>query len=181
MKPLIFAIGDKKPIIHETAFIAPGAILAGDVEVHENASVWYGCVLRGDENKIVVGKNSNVQDGSVIHVDSAGMGGLPTLIGENALIGHKVLLHGATVEDGGFVGMNATMLDGSVVKTGAMLAAGAFLAPRKIVPAGEMWAGMPARKFRDLRDGEDKGALMGAAHYVEQAKRHRAALEEHSD
>lgn len=178
MKPLVFAIGDKKPTIHETAFIAPGAVVCGDVEVHENASVWYGCVLRGDSNKIVVGKNSNVQDGTVIHADEPELNGVPTLIGENALVGHKCMLHGATIEDGGFVGMGATMLDGSVVRTGAMLAAGAFLAPKKIVPAGEMWAGVPARKFRDLREGEDKYALMGAAHYVEEARRHMAALKD---
>jgi len=177
MKPIIFAIGDKKPQIHETAFIAPGAVVCGDVEIHENASVWYGCVLRGDSNKIIIGKNSNVQDGTVIHVDEPALGGLPTLIGENALIGHKCMLHGATIEDGGFVGMGATMLDGSIVKTGAMLAAGAFLSPRKVVPGGEMWAGMPAKKFRDLRDGEDKMALMGAAHYIEEARIHMAALQ----
>ncbi len=176
MKPLIFAIGGKTPKIHETAFIAPGAVVCGDVEVQENASVWYGCVLRGDTNRIVVGKGSNVQDGTVIHVDHPSTGGLPTLIGDNALIGHKCMLHGATVEDGGFVGMGATMLDGSVVKSGGMLAAGAFLSPKKIVPAGEMWAGMPAKKFRDLREGEDKMALMGAAHYVEEASAHMAAL-----
>lgn len=176
MKPLIYAIGDKKPKIHDSAFIAPGAVIAGDVEIGEDASVWFGCVLRGDENKILVGKGSNVQDGTVIHVDNPDWGGLPTIIGENALIGHQCMLHGAHIEDGGFVGMGATMLDGSIVKTGGMLAAGAFLSPKKIVPAGEMWAGMPARKFRDLRDGEDKMALIGAAHYVEEAKAHRAAL-----
>ena len=176
MEPLIFAIGDKKPVIHETAFIAPGVVIAGDVEVHENASIWYGSVLRGDTNKIIVGKNSNVQDGTIIHVDAAEWGGVQTIIGENVLIGHKCMLHGATIEDGGFVGMCATMLDGSIVKTGAMLAAGAFLSPKKIVPAGEMWAGMPARKFRDLREGEDKFAIYGSGHYVEEAKAHRAAL-----
>ena len=176
MKPLIFAVAGKEPKIHETAFIAPGAVVCGNVEVHENASVWYGCVLRGDSNKIVIGKNVNVQDGTVIHADEPEMGGVPTLIGENALIGHRCMLHGATVEDGGFVGMKATMLDGSVVRTGAMLAAGAFLSPKKIVPPGEMWAGVPARKFRDLKEGEDKHALMAAVHYVEEARRHAAAL-----
>lgn len=176
MKPIIFAIGDKKPKIHAKAFVAPGAVICGDVEIGEDASVWYGCVLRGDSNKIVVGKGSNVQDGTVIHVDAPEIGGLPTIIGAYALIGHKCMLHGATVEDEGFVGMGATMLDGSVVKTGAMLAAGAFLSPRKIVPAGEMWAGMPAKKFRDLREGEDKMALIGAQHYVHEAREHAAAL-----
>lgn len=176
MEPLIFAIGDKKPVIHESAFIAPGAVVCGDVEIHANASVWYGCVLRGDTNKIVIGNGSNVQDGTVIHADSPDWSGVPTLIGENALIGHKCMLHGAKVDDGGFVGMGATMLDGSIVETGAMLAAGAFLSPKKIVPAGEMWAGMPAKKFRDLREGEDKMALIGSANYVEESKIHRKAL-----
>ncbi|MEK7266335.1 MAG: gamma carbonic anhydrase family protein [Pseudomonadota bacterium] len=176
MKPMIFALGDKKPKIHATAFIAPGAVICGDVEIHEDASVWYGCVLRGDSNRIVVGKGSNIQDGTIIHADDIALGGVPTLIGAYALIGHKCMLHGATVEDEGFVGMGATMLDGSVVKTGAMLAAGAFLSPRKIVPAGEMWAGMPAKKFRDLREGESKMALAGALHYIEEARAHAAAL-----
>ncbi|NNE39308.1 MAG: gamma carbonic anhydrase family protein [Marinicaulis sp.] len=178
MEPIIFAIQGKSPIIHDTAFIAPGAVVCGDVEIGANASIWYGCVLRGDENKITIGAGSNIQDGTIIHVDNPAMNGIATTIGENVLVGHKCMLHGATVHDGGFVGMCATMLDHSVVETGAMLAAGAFLSPRKIVPAGEMWAGMPARKFRDLREGEDKMALMGAAHYVEEARRHRDALAE---
>lgn len=176
MEPLIFAIGDRKPKIHSSAFVAPGAVVCGDVEIHENASVWYGCVLRGDTNKIVVGRGSNVQDGTIIHVDDPMWNGTPTLIGENALIGHRCMLHGCTIEDGGFVGMSATMLDGSVVRTGGFLAAGAFLTPGKIVPAGEMWAGSPARKFRDLKEGEDKAALLGSGHYVEEARAHRAAL-----
>ncbi|MEM9495483.1 MAG: gamma carbonic anhydrase family protein [Pseudomonadota bacterium] len=176
MDTLIFAIGDKTPIIHETAFIAPGAVICGDVEIGENASVWYGCVLRADTNKIVIGAGSNIQDGTIIHADAPAVGGVPTIIGENALVGHRCMLHGARVDDGGFVGMCATMLDGSVVETGAMLAAGAFLSPRKTVPAGELWAGMPAKKFRDLREGEDKMGLMGAAHYVEEARIHGDAL-----
>jgi carbonic anhydrase/acetyltransferase-like protein (isoleucine patch superfamily) len=176
MEALVFAIGDRRPVIHPSAFIAPGAVVCGDVEVHEGASVWYGCVLRGDTNKIVVGRGSNVQDGTVIHVDDPAWGGLPTLIGENALIGHKCMLHGAIVEDGGFVGMGATMMDGSTVRTGGFLAAGAFLSPGKTVPAGEMWAGAPARKFRDLREGEDRAALLGAAHYVAEARTHAEAL-----
>jgi len=176
MKPLIFAIGDKKPRIHATAFIAPGAVICGDVEIGEDASVWYGCVLRGDSNKIIVGNGANVQDGTVIHADEPEIGGVPTIIGAHALIGHNCMLHGATVEEEGFVGMRSTMLDGSVVRTGAMLAAGAFLSPRKIVPPGEMWAGMPARKFRDLREGESKMAFAGAQHYIHEARAHAAAL-----
>lgn len=176
MQPLIFPIGDKIPRIHESAFIAPGAVVCGDVEIGENASVWYGCVLRGDTNRIVVGAGSNVQDGTVVHVDDPRWGGLPVIIGAHVLIGHQCMLHGCTIEDGGFVGMRATMLDGSTVRSGGFLAAGAFLTPGKIVPTGEMWAGAPARKFRDLRDGEEMMARLGAAHYVEEARIHRAAL-----
>ena len=176
MQPLIFSVNGKTPHIHSSAFIAPGAVLCGDVIIEEDASVWYGCVLRGDTHTIKVGKGSNVQDGTIIHVDAPEFGGTPTIIGNNALVGHRCMLHGCTVEDGGFVGMASTMLDGSCVSTGGFLAAGAFLGPGKTVPAGEMWAGLPARKLRDLRENEDKMALMGAAHYVEEARTHIAAL-----
>jgi carbonic anhydrase/acetyltransferase-like protein (isoleucine patch superfamily) len=176
-EPLIFALDGKKPKIHKTAFIAPGAVVAGDVEIGAEASIWYGCVLRGDINKIVVGAGSNIQDGSIVHADAADLGGAPTVVGENALIGHRCMLHGATIEDGAFIGMCATILEGAVVKAGAMLAAGAFLTPHKVVPSGEIWAGSPARKFRDLRRDEDVDGLSGAAYYVGYAKRHRAALE----
>jgi carbonic anhydrase/acetyltransferase-like protein (isoleucine patch superfamily) len=176
--PLIYAIDGRAPKIHPSAFIAPGAIICGDVEIGEDASVWYGCVLRGDTNKIVVGKGSNLQDGTIVHADSPEMGGVPTLIGANALIGHKCMLHGATVEDGGFVGMCSTMLDRSVVRTGGVLAAGAFLTAGKFVPGGEMWAGAPARKFRDLKNGEGSWGAMNSAHYVLNARRHMKALAE---
>nr|WP_246408530.1 gamma carbonic anhydrase family protein [Parvularcula dongshanensis] len=172
--------GGKTPRVHETAFVAPGAVLIGDVEVGEEASVWYGCVLRADTNAIRIGARSNVQDGTVIHVDAPEMGGLPVEIGEEALIGHRCLLHGAHVQDGGFVGMGSTMLDGSVVETGGFLAAGAFLAPRKRVPAGEMWGGLPARRLRSLKEGEGAAARLGAAHYVLEAKAHADALADHA-
>ncbi|MGF1543137.1 MAG: gamma carbonic anhydrase family protein [Parvularculaceae bacterium] len=178
MEPMIFAIGDKRPSIDPSAFIAPGAVVCGDVTVGPNASVWYGCVLRGDENRIVVGAGANVQDGTIVHVDNPAIGGLPTLIGEGALVGHRALLHGATIEDFGFVGMAATMLDGSRVETGAMLAAGAFLTGGKTVPAGELWAGAPAKKFRDMKPGEADAARLGSAHYIEEARRHADALDQ---
>ena len=176
MEPIIFAIGGHSPKIHPSAFIAPGAVICGDVEIGENASVWYGCVIRGDTNKIIIGAGANIQDGTVMHVDWPSVGGVPSVIGEKALIGHKCMLHGATVHDGGFVGMGATMLDGAVVETGAMLAAGAFLTQKKTVPAGELWAGVPAKKFRDLRDGEERYGVEGAERYIAEAQEHIAAL-----
>ena len=174
--PLLLPFGGHAPEVHETAFVAPGAVLVGQVEVGPEASVWYGCVLRGDTNAIRVGARSNVQDGTIVHVDAPEAGGLPVVIGEDALIGHRCMLHGATVEDGGFVGMGATMLDGARVEDGGFLAASAFLAPGKVVPRGEMWGGMPARKMRDLKEGEGLAARVGAAHYVREAKDHAEAL-----
>ena len=180
MSPLLLPFGGHTPAVHETAFVAPGAVLVGQVIVGPNASVWYGCVLRADTNRIEINARSNVQDGTIIHADAPDMGGTPVIIGEEALIGHRCMIHGASVAPGGFVGMGATMLDGASVETGGFLAAGAFLGPKKTVPAGEMWGGLPARKLRDLKPGEDMAARMGAAHYVEEADAHARALAAHA-
>lgn len=176
MQPLILPYKGVSPRIHESAFIAPGAVVVGDVEIGADASVWYGSVLRGDSGAIRVGKGSNIQDGSVIHTDAPELGGTPCLIGENVLVGHMCMLHGCTLEDEAFIGMKSTVLDRAVVETGGFLAAGAFLGPGKRLPKGEMWAGLPAKKIRDLREGEDKMALLGSAHYVEKGRTHAEAL-----
>ncbi len=176
MKPILIPFGGKAPQIDPSAFIAPGAVLIGDVTVGPEASVWYNCVLRADTNAIRIGARANVQDGTIIHVDAPEQGGAPVEIGEDALIGHRCMLHGCRVAPEGFVGMAATVLDGAVIETGGFLAAGAFLGPKKVVTSGEMWAGLPAKKLRDLRPGEDKMALMGAAHYVHNAKAHAEAV-----
>src|SRR6188768_3033595 len=119
--PTIAPYEGKIPRIHETAFVAPGACLIGDVEIGPGASVWYNCVLRADLNRIVVGARSNIQDGAVIHVEPD----LPVLIGADALIGHMAILHACVVEEQGFVGMGSIALDGSRIGPGSMLAAGA--------------------------------------------------------
>lgn len=176
MKPLILPFHGKTPRIHDSAFVAPGAVIIGDVEIMADASVWYGCILRGDTHRIVVGERSNVQDGTICHVDEPSRGGTPVIIGDDALVGHRCMLHGCTIEDGGFVGMSATVLDGAVVEGGGFLAACSFLGQNKRLPRGELWGGTPARKLRALREGEDKMALLGAAFYVEEARQHREAL-----
>ena len=136
--PTIAAYEGKAPRIHQTAFVAPGACLIGDVEIGPGASVWYNCVLRADLNRIVVGARSNVQDGTVIHVEPH----LPTLIGEDVLVGHMALLHACSVEERAFVGMGSIAMDGAVIGAGAMLAAGALLGPGKTVPAREIKGGI---------------------------------------
>jgi gamma-carbonic anhydrase len=136
------------PKVARSAFIAPNATLVGDVEIGENASIWFGVILRGDGPGIR-GENSNLQDGTVVHVAARG---LMTVVGRNVTVGHKALLHACEVQDGAFIGMNSTVLDGAVVESDAMVAAGALVAPGKIVRRGELWAGNPARKLRDLTE-----------------------------
>ena len=170
----------KSPIVHPTAFIAPGTVLIGDVEVGEGASVWYNCVLRADINHIRVGARSNIQDGTIIHCDSPKAGrpdGHPTLIGEDVLIGHLAMVHGCVLEDRAFVGLGAIVMDGCRVESDAMVAAGAMLTPGKTALSGQLWAGRPAKYTRDLGEGDLAGMRLGVAGYVELAKRHRAAIE----
>jgi carbonic anhydrase/acetyltransferase-like protein (isoleucine patch superfamily) len=155
------------PTIHPDAFIAPGAVVIGDVHIGRETSVWFGCVIRGDVNTIRIGERTNIQDGTVIHVTRKTG---PTVIGSGITIGHKVLIHAATLEDNCFVGMGSALLDGAVVETGGFLAAGALLTPNKHVPTGQMWAGNPAKYFRELKQHEIEFIPVSAQNYVHLAK-----------
>ena len=174
----IITLNGKTPLIHPTAFIAPGCRIIGDVEIGEGASVWFNCVLRGDVNRVKIGARSNIQDGSVIHCDSdaGGRRGFPTIIGEDCLVGHMAMLHGCTLEDRGFAGLGSIVMDGCVIESDAMLAAGAMLTPGKRIPAGEMWGGRPAKLMRVLDDMARMGNRLGVAHYVHNAQVHKAAI-----
>src|SRR3954465_1867326 len=135
------------PSISDKAFIAPGAAIIGDVVIGEDCGIWYGCVIRGDVNIIRIGARTNIQDGTVIHVTRQTG---PTHIGSNVTIGHSALLHACTLEDNSFIGMRATIMDDAVVESGAMVAAGALVTPGKRIPPGPLWAGAPAKFFRQL-------------------------------
>jgi carbonic anhydrase/acetyltransferase-like protein (isoleucine patch superfamily) len=175
----LIAFGGKAPVIHPEAFVAPGAWLIGDIEIAADASIWYNCVLRGDVNRIRVGARTNIQDGSVIHVDSPKPGreaGQATIIGEDVLIGHMAMVHGCILHHRAFVGLGAIVMDGCEIESGAMLAAGAMLTPGKRIPAGQLWAGRPAKYVRDLSPEELAAQQEGVAHYVALAKAHRQAL-----
>jgi len=148
---LILPYKGKMPIIHESAFIAPNAVVIGDVEIGAKSSIWFNCVVRGDMNEIRIGENSNIQDGTIIHIDSRTCG---THVGNNVTVGHMCLLHACTLKDGCMVGMQATVMDGAIVESGSLIAAGALVTPGKHVGAGELWAGSPARKLRDIGDRE---------------------------
>lgn len=151
------------PRLHESAYIAPNAVIAGDVEIGAESSIWFGCILRGDVYDIRIGARTNIQDGTIIHTTSNLQG---TYIGDDVTVGHACVLHACTIESGGFVGMQSLMLDESVVEGGAMLAAGSLLPPGKRVPKGQLWAGRPAKFLRELTPEDVERMSWNAPHYV---------------
>ena len=155
-----------QPRIGARAFIAPTAVVVGDVEVGEETSLWFGVVVRGDVNSIRIGRRTNIQDGTIVH---AATGTFATVIGDEVTIGHMAVVHACTIEDRAFVGIKACVMDGAVVETGGMVAAGALVTPGKRVRTGELWAGSPARFHRRLtpEDEAEFGWIAGA--YVELA------------
>jgi carbonic anhydrase/acetyltransferase-like protein (isoleucine patch superfamily) len=171
----ILTYGGITPKIDDDAFVAPGARVIGDVEIGAGASLWYNVVVRGDVNHIRIGARTNIQDGSVVHVSR---GTHPTIIGEDVLIGHLAMVHGCTLHDRAFVGFGAIVMDGCVIESDGMLAAGAMLTPGKRIPGGQLWSGRPARYMRDLTPEDLRNSQSGVAHYVETAKRHKAAVAE---
>ena len=167
-----FELGGKRPKVHRDAYIAPTAVLIGDVEIEAGASIWFGAVLRGDEATIKVGEGANVQDNAVIHCAE----NLPTLIERNASVGHSAQLEGCTVEQGALVGMGATMLQRSRLGAGSMLAAGAVLQEGANIPPGQMAAGVPAVVKKPLDGSSKKWVGTAAQHYRDRAVRYRAGL-----
>ncbi len=156
--------------IHSTAFIAPSAVVLGDVTLGPQASVWYQAVLRGDTAAITIGAASNVQDGSVIHVDA----GVPATVGARVGIGHRAILHGCTIEDECLIGMGSIVLNGARIGRGSVVAAGAVVPEGLDVPAGSVVVGVPARITRRVDDALLARIRDTWEHYVVEAERHRA-------
>lgn len=175
----IITLNGKTPQIHDTAFIAPGCRIIGDVTIGPESSIWYNCVIRAEVNRVVIGARTNIQDGSVVHCDGPIPGvpdGFPTIICDDVLVGHNVMLHGCILQDRAFVGLSATVMNGAVIEGDAMLAAGAMLTQGKRIEARQLWAGSPARFVRDLDDAAIMGMRIGVAHYTANAKAHAAAI-----
>ncbi|MCC7282306.1 MAG: gamma carbonic anhydrase family protein [Acetobacteraceae bacterium] len=167
----LFAFRNVMPRIAPSAFIAPTAAVIGDVTVGEESGIWFHCVLRGDTAAITIGARSNIQDGTIIHVNPD----MPTVIGDDVTVGHAAIVHACTLHDRAFVAMGATVLDGAVIEAGGMLAAGALLTPGKRIGPGELWAGAPAKLMRVLSEEDRARFARTAVSYVGLGRAHRGA------
>ncbi|MEZ0323572.1 MAG: gamma carbonic anhydrase family protein [Hydrogenothermaceae bacterium] len=153
----------KYPKIHPSAFVAENAIIIGDVEIGQDCSIWYNVVIRGDVNFIRIGDRTNIQDGTIIHVDHKRY---PTVIGSNVTIGHNVMIHACTIEDYCLIGMSSTVMDGVVVGKQSIVGAGALVTPGKIIEPQSLWAGVPAKFVRKLTEEELSLLEKSAENYV---------------
>ncbi|MBX3721376.1 MAG: gamma carbonic anhydrase family protein [Turneriella sp.] len=172
---MIYSLGDKKPLLGSGVFIAGNAQVMGDVAIGENSSVWYGCVVRGDVHSIRIGRDTNIQDLSMVHVTG---GKFATAIGDRVTIGHRVLVHGATLMDDAFVGMGATILDGATVEPFGFVAAGALVPPGFVVKGGWLALGSPARLVREIKPEEREMMIRTWKNYITNAALHRDQLRE---
>ncbi|MGE5289326.1 MAG: gamma carbonic anhydrase family protein [Micromonosporaceae bacterium] len=168
---LIGAIGEHAPSIHPDAWVAPGAIVVGRVSIGPAASVWYGSVLRADDDDIVVGADCNIQDQCCLHVDP----GEPAILEDRVTIGHRAVVHGAYVEAGALIGIGAIVLGGCRIGAGSLVAAGAVVTPGTRVPGGVLVAGVPAKIRRELTDADRQSFAGTPERYVRRAARHKGA------
>jgi carbonic anhydrase/acetyltransferase-like protein (isoleucine patch superfamily) len=167
-----FELEGKRPRVHPEAYVAPTAVLIGDVELAQGASVWFGAVLRGDQSRITIGPGTNVQDNVVIHCSE----GLPTVVGSNVTIGHLACIEGCVVEDAAVVGSGAIMLQRSRLGAGAMLAAGGLLGEGQEVPPGCLAAGVPAVVKKPVSGASARWVENAALHYTQNGRRFRRGL-----
>ena len=170
----VYALGDVRPQLpaEGSYWIAPDAQVMGNVTLHKNASVWFAAVLRGDNEMITIGENSNVQDGSVLHTDP----GSPLTLGKNVTIGHKVMLHGCTVGDNSLIGIGSIILNNTKIGKNCLIGANTLIAEGKEIPDNSMVLGVPGRVVRTLSEDQAAGLALSAMHYVENWQRYAKEL-----
>lgn len=170
---MIYTLGERTPEFRGTDyFIADGAVIIGSVILEQNASIWFNAVLRGDNDIITIGENSNIQDGSVLHTD----GGMPLTVGKNVTVGHKVMLHGCEIGENSLIGINAVVLNGAKIGKNCLIGANALIPEGKVIPDGSLVMGSPGKVVRELGPDQIKGLEMSAMHYVENFKRYKKDL-----
>jgi len=157
------------PEIHESCFVAQSADIIGNVKIGQNSNIWYNTVLRGDENPIIIGENTNVQDGTIIHINTS----TKTVIGNNVTIGHKAIIHACTIGDNTLIGMGAIVLDGAQIGEFTLLGAGSLVPPGKSIPSGVLAMGSPAKVIRELTEEEKQSLTKSALDYVVYAQNHK--------
>lgn len=163
---------DDTPTIHPEAWVAPGAVVVGRVRLDRGANVWYGSVLRGDDERIEVGADCNIQDLCCLHADP----GEPTVLDDRVSLGHRAMVHGARVETGALIGIGAVVLGGAVIGAGSLIAAGAVVPPGRKIPAGVLVAGIPAKIVRELTDDDRASFAQTPERYRAKARRHSQAV-----
>ena len=168
----LFQLGQDRLQVHPSVFVAPSAIVVGKVELHEKSSIWFNVSLRGDNDLIVLGEGSNIQEGSVLHTDT----GHPLTIGKRVTVGHQAMLHGCTIGDESLIGMQAILLNGSQVGRHCIIGAGALLTGNTVIPEGSMVLGSPAKVVRPLKPEEIEMIRQAAAGYVDRAKLFKTEL-----
>ena len=168
----LYQLGESTPQLAEAAWVAPSAELIGDVHLGERASIWFGAVIRADNTPIMIGDDSNIQDGSVCHSDA----GFPLTIGARVTVGHQDILHGSTIAHDCLIGMGARILNGAVIAAECIVGAGALVTEGKTFPSGSLIVGSPARAIRETSEAERQLLRASAAHYAEKAARYAAEL-----
>ena len=168
---MIFNFEGQKPDVHESVYLAPNTYIIGNVKLEADVSIWFNTVLRGDNDSIKIGRGTNVQEGTMIHVDE----GYPVTIGQNVTIGHNCVIHGCTIEDGALIGMGAIILNGAHIKAGAVIAAGAVVGENKIIESNMLAAGVPARTLKPVKEELQDRILAGAEFYRKNAVKFRRA------
>ena len=169
---MIFPIGNIKPQIHPTAFVHPSAEVSGKVKLGPRVSIWGGCILRGDVDWIEIEEDCNVQDGSVVHTSH----GVPVKLGKGVTVGHRAIIHGASVKSYSLIGMGAILLDHAVVEENCLIGAGALVKENGVIPKGQLAIGQPAKPKRPLTKDEIKNIMERAAEYIKYAETYKAAL-----
>lgn len=167
-----YALGTMTPVVHDTAYVAPGATIIGLATLHENSSIWPGAVIRADNEPVIVGRGSNVQDGAVLHTDP----GCPLTIGTGVTIGHQAMLHGCTVHDGALIGIQAVVLNKAVIGKNSLVGAGAVVTEGKVFPDRSLILGAPAKVVRELSDDEVAGLQRNTQVYIERAQEYKVGL-----
>ena len=170
----LFRLGEKQPQLGENAWVAPNATVIGDVHLGANASVWWNATLRGDNDPIHIGENTNIQDGSVLHTDD----GIPMHIGADVTVGHLVMLHGCTIGEESLISIKSVILNHAVIGRHCIIGANSLIPEGKVIPERSLVMGSPGKVVRQLSDDEVARLLLAAQGYVENARRYRAELKQ---